>query len=234
MRRLSGRYRSSVIIGLQGIRARKLRTLLSMISLFLGVLAVVVVQAGAEVAHRALLANVELTQGKDGTRMLYIPPGPNATHVTIDTVTGHTDAVAYVSGHATIGEPNVTAVNPGGAPFDNPGSGPFGGGGGPGGPYLSCDPSGACSLKQPDGGGQDRPPSGQAIELGLTAMTGDIRQFRPYRLLSGQWLDFGSPPSLAPRIVLNKEAAKGFARYRIPAETRLHGGTAHPTPRTIC
>ena len=40
MRRLSGRLRSAVIIGGQGIRARKLRTLLSMVSLFLGVLAV--------------------------------------------------------------------------------------------------------------------------------------------------------------------------------------------------
>ena len=36
MRRFSGRFRSSLIIGLQGIRARKLRTLLSMVSLFLG------------------------------------------------------------------------------------------------------------------------------------------------------------------------------------------------------
>jgi len=48
VRRLSGRGRSSLVIGLQGIRARKLRTLLSMVSLFLGVLAVVVVQAGAD------------------------------------------------------------------------------------------------------------------------------------------------------------------------------------------
>jgi putative ABC transport system permease protein len=229
---LSGRGRSSLIIGTQGIRARKLRTLLSMISLFLGVLAVVVVQAGAEVAHRALLANVELTQGKDGTRMLYVPPGRGATHVTIATLTGHTDAVAYVGGRAVIGEPNVTPVNPGGTPFDNPGAGPFGGGGPGGGAYVSCDPSGACAIKQP-GGDRDRPPPGQAIELGVIAMTGDIRQFRPFRVLSGQWLDFGSPPSLAPRIVLNKEAAKGFARYRIPAEMRLDGGTAHPTPRII-
>ena len=39
--RLSGRLRSALIIGIQGIRSRKTRTLLSMISLFLGVLAVV-------------------------------------------------------------------------------------------------------------------------------------------------------------------------------------------------
>ena len=57
MMRLSGRFRSALIIGLQGIRSRKLRTLLSMVSLFLGVLAVVVVQAGASIAERALLAD---------------------------------------------------------------------------------------------------------------------------------------------------------------------------------
>ena len=63
MIRLSGRLRSSLIIGLQGIRARKLRTLLSMVSLFLGVLAVVVVQAGASIAEHALLSDLELTSG---------------------------------------------------------------------------------------------------------------------------------------------------------------------------
>ncbi len=72
--RLSGRFRSALIIGLQGIRARKTRTLLSMVSLFLGVLAVVVVQAGAEIAKQAALADVELQAGKDGTRQLYLPP----------------------------------------------------------------------------------------------------------------------------------------------------------------
>ena len=70
MRRLSGRLRSALIIGLQGIRARKLRTLLSMVSLFLGVLAVVVVQTGASLAERALLADYELTSGVDGTAVI--------------------------------------------------------------------------------------------------------------------------------------------------------------------
>ena len=65
---LSGRFRSALIIGGQGIRARKLRTFLSMISLFLGVLAVVTVQAGAETAKTLRLADLELHVGKDGTR----------------------------------------------------------------------------------------------------------------------------------------------------------------------
>jgi putative ABC transport system permease protein len=77
------------------------------------------------------------------------------------------------------------------------------------------------------------PPPGQAIELFLTAMTGDVRQFRPYRMQAGQWLDFTSAPSLAPRIVINKAAAKGFGRYRIPAEMRIDGATANSTPRII-
>ena len=59
MIRLSGRFLSALIIGGQGIRARKTRTLLSIVSLFLGVLAVVIVQAGAETANRAALADVE-------------------------------------------------------------------------------------------------------------------------------------------------------------------------------
>src|SRR4051812_47558691 len=144
--RLSGRFRSSLIIGLQGIRARKLRTLLSMVSLFLGVLAVVVVQAGSETAHPVLLSNVELTEGKDGSRQLFIPPTPVAAGITFDTLKGSTDAVAFVGTRAIIGEPGVSPVNPGGAPFDQPGQGNFGGGGRDG-AYVVCDGSGACSLK---------------------------------------------------------------------------------------
>jgi len=64
-------------------------------------------------------------------------------------------------------------------------------------------------------------------------LTGDIRQFRPYRTESGQWLDFASEPSLAPRLVVNKEAAKGFARHRVPAEMRLDGATANTTPQIV-
>jgi len=43
----------------------------------------------------------------------------------------------------------------------------------------------------------------------------------------GQWLDFASAPSMSPRIVLNKKAAVGFARYRVPAEMRR----SHPAMR---
>ena len=38
---------------------------------------------------------------------------------------------------------------------------------------------------------------------------------------------------MAPRIVLNREAAKGFTRYRVPAEMRVDGATANPTPQII-
>lgn len=37
----------------------------ALLSLFLGVLAVVTVQAGAEIAQRALLSDIEIREGKD-------------------------------------------------------------------------------------------------------------------------------------------------------------------------
>jgi putative ABC transport system permease protein len=221
--RRSGRFRSSLIIGVQGIRARKLRTLLSMVSLFLGVLAVVVVQAGAAIAERAMLADLELHEGVEGTRQMYVMPQPGASGVVLETTRGRSDAVALLSRSAVIGEPGVRPVNPGGVSFeyaDEAGS-----------DASACYPGGPC------GGGQGAPgrvaPPGQAIELRLTAMTGDVRAFRPFRPRSGRWLTFGSVPALSPRIVLNEEAAKGFARYKVPAEMHVEGATANITPQLV-
>src|SRR5689334_15622932 len=121
MRRLSGRLRSALIIGVQGIRARKTRTLLSMVSLFLGVLAVVAVQAGADTAQRAALANVELTEGVDGTHQLYVSGEGQVGKVVLDTLTGTSGGTALARTMATIGEPGVMAINAGGSPFDQPG-----------------------------------------------------------------------------------------------------------------
>jgi putative ABC transport system permease protein len=84
-----------------------------------------------------------------------------------------------------------------------------------------------------DGPGQDAAPRGNAIQLNLVGLTGDLRQFRPFRTVSGQWLDFASAPSLAPRLVLNKEAAKGLSRYPVPAQLHVDGDTADPTPRIV-
>jgi macrolide transport system ATP-binding/permease protein len=217
MMRLSGRLRSAMIIGGQGIRARKLRTLLSMVSLFLGVLAVVVVQAGAGIAERLQLADLELQAGKDGTKALYLPPVAGAGQAVAGVVAGRSDAVAMFSTNATIGEPGVRPVNEGGSPFDQNW----------GGSSQICDNSGKCY--DPNAG----KPQGQAIELRITALTGDVRDFRPYRPQSGQWLDFGTTPLLAPRLVLNEEAAKGFERYHVPAEMRVNGVTAGLTPQII-
>jgi ABC-type antimicrobial peptide transport system permease subunit len=215
VRRLSGRFRSALIIGLQGIRARKTRTLLSMVSLFLGVLAVVVVQAGASIAERALLSSIELTSAVDGTTIINVQPQPKAATIVADTVHNRSDAVAMINVQATIGEPNVTAVNPGAAPLDeNWGGGP------------------ACYPGQPCEPG-DVPPPGQALEVRLTAMTGDVRPFRPLRPASGEWLDFSTVPAMAPRLVVNREAAKGFERYRVPAEMRIGGAAADITPQFI-
>ncbi len=214
MMRLSGRFRSALIIGLQGIRSRKLRTLLSMVSLFLGVLAVVVVQAGASIAERALLADLELTAGFDGTRTADMPPEPRAADIVLDTIRGQTDSIATLGVSAIIGEPGVRPVNEGGSPLDED----WGGG-------TVCHPDGRCV--------EATGPKGAAVEVRLTALTGDIRQFRPLRQNSGQWLDFTTVPSLAPRLVLNEEAAKGFNRHRVPAEMRVGGSSINLTPQFV-
>jgi putative ABC transport system permease protein len=76
-------------------------------------------------------------------------------------------------------------------------------------------------------------PQGQAVEVRLTALSADIRPFRPFRPMSGRWLDFTTVPAMAPRLVLNEEAAKGFERYRVPAEMRVGGAPANLTPQFI-
>jgi putative ABC transport system permease protein len=217
MMRLSGRFRSALIIGGQGIRARKLRTFLSMISLFLGVLGVVAAQAGQVIAHRALVANMEMTRGIDGTQQVYMPPADGSAEIVMETVAGRDDVVAILSTNAIIGEPNVRPVNEGGSPIDE----------GSWGPMMNCDEFGNCV--DPNEG----MPTGQAVEVRMMALTGDVRQFRPLRTQSGQWLDFDGAPLLAPRLVLNKEAAKAFTRYQVPAEMRFQGATANSTPQII-
>ena len=214
MIRLSGRFRSALIIGVQGIRARKLRTLLSMVSLFLGVLAVVVVQAGASIAERALLSDLELNSGVDGTRVMGMPPGPQAAEAVTSTLRGRADAVASLDLSAIIGEPGVTPVNPNGSPMDENW-----------GDAQVCYPDGHCENQ----GG----PKGEAVALRLTALTGDIRAFRPFHLQSGRWLDFTTVPALAPRLVINREAAKGFSRHHVPAEMRVNGAVDNITPQFI-
>jgi putative ABC transport system permease protein len=76
-------------------------------------------------------------------------------------------------------------------------------------------------------------PRGQAIELRLTAMTADVRPFRPLRPQTGQWLEFTSLPAMAPRLIVNREAAKGFERYKVPAEMRVSGSGTNITPQFV-
>ncbi|MFJ8959307.1 ABC transporter permease [Lentzea sp. NPDC102401] len=221
---LSGKFRSALVIGGQGIRARKLRTFLSMVSLFLGVLAVVAVQAGSEIAERAMLTDVELQSGKDGTIRGYVPGEKGAPAIVESTFKGRIDAVAMISSQAIIGEPGVRPINEGGMPFEYAGRG-----GNYYGPRMICDADGTCQeQKEPE-----KKPDGQAIEVSMVALTGDIRPFKPFRAVSGSWLDFGTAPSLAPRIVLNEEAAKGLRQYRVPGEMTIEGATHHVTPQII-
>ena len=226
--RLSGRLRAALIIGIQGIRARKLRTLLSMASLFLGVLAVVVVQAASVSVERAELRDIELVQGIDGTRQSYLPASDTVLPVVLDTVAGHPDAVAFGNVMVDIGEPGVDPINPGGSPIDDQN--------GPvyydkGARAVVCTPYRGCFVQ--NGPAAAPRARGASIELNLTVVTGDIRRYKPFRLVSGEWLDFEHMPSLAPRIVLNTAAAKGFQRYSIPAQMQIPGATADPTPQII-
>ncbi|SES37974.1 ABC transporter permease [Lentzea albida] len=219
---LSGKFRSALVIGGQGIRARKLRTFLSMVSLFLGVLAVVAVQAGAEIAERAMLTDVELQSGKDGTVTGYVPGEKGAPGIVEAMMKGRTDAVAMIGSKAIIGEPGVRPINEGGMPFEYAGRG-----GDYSGPQVYCDSNGTCTeQKQPE-----KKPDGQAIEVSMVALTGDIRPFKPFRPVSGSWLEFDTAPSLAPRIVLNEEAAKGLRQYRVPGEMMIEGATHHVSPQ---
>ncbi|GLY00359.1 FtsX-like permease family protein [Actinoplanes sp. NBRC 101535] len=216
MIRLSGRGRSALIIGLQGIRARKTRTLLSMISLFLGVLAVVIVQAGASIAEKATMGDIELQMGLDGTKQLSVPAGERSTRIVLDAVTGRPDAVAMLNMRAIVGEPGVRPVNEGGGPIGEDWGVP-----------MECDDQGNCTEITTGG------PKGQAIEMQVVALTGDVRKFRPYRQSSGEWLDFTTVPMMAPRLVLNKYAAEAFEQYRVPAEMRIKGASANLTPQFV-
>ncbi|WP_231950920.1 ABC transporter permease [Allokutzneria albata] len=222
---MSGKFRSSLIIGGQGIRARKLRTLLSMMSLFLGVLAVIAVQAGGQVAEKAMLADIELMRGVDGTESLYLPQHEKTTEIVRETLQGKKGVSAHGQTQITIGEPNTTPLNPGGSSFD-PRYSSYGGG-----RYTTvCDASGMCYSQPVD---EKQPPKGAAIELRTTMMVGDIRQFRPFRLVSGQWLDFDSAPSMSPQVVINTAAAEGFKNNKIPAELHVQGGSKNATPRIV-
>ncbi|MFL6143482.1 MAG: ABC transporter permease [Labedaea sp.] len=189
-----------------------------MLSLFLGVLAVVTVQAGAEITKRALLADVELTQGRDGTVQVYLPAHPQTVSVVLDTLRDVPDAVAEVEVQVIVGEPGVTPVNPGGMPLNQAGGGAY-----------YCDNRGAC-FSGPDPSKEVKP-AGAAVELRLVGLIGDVRQFRPFPTDAGRWVDFAGPPALAPWIVLNREAAKGLTQHRLPAEMHLDGVPVNPTPR---
>jgi putative ABC transport system permease protein len=229
--RLSGRLRAALVIGIQGIRARKLRTLLSMASLFLGVLAVVIVQAASVSAERAALRDVELVQGLDGTRQMYLQATNTSVPVILDTVTRHPEAVAVGNVQATIGEPGVRPINEGGSTFDDANGPSYEVG--PPSQAFKCGPNGCFVLALPDQNGGQPKPRGAAIQLQMVALTADIRQYKPFRPVAGEWLDFTTMPSMAPGIVLNTAAAKGFTKYRVPAQLSIPGATADPTPRIV-
>jgi putative ABC transport system permease protein len=146
--------------------------------------------------------------GVDGTRQSNLPPQGQTAAVTIDALRGRTDVVAAAGAAAIIGEPGLSPVNVEGGSF-------------------TCDRStGVCSKSEPGR-------TGQTIQLTVTGLSGDIRPYRPFRPVAGQWLDFASAPSLAPRLVLNRAAAKLLTEHRVPAQLHIEGAIADSTPSII-
>ncbi|RJQ80287.1 ABC transporter permease [Pseudonocardiaceae bacterium YIM PH 21723] len=215
---MRGRLRSALVIGGQGIRARKFRTFLSMVSLFMGVLAVVTVQAGASILERSELDGIEMYSGKDGT--ITLRGAGNHTDLVAETLRGTTQGVLSMPVDATLGEPNVNPINRQGMTFEDVRRH-----GRSTGADYDCMSEADCEAKR-----KQKPlPEGNAIRLNIEALTGDIRPIRPFTMVSGQWLDFGSTPMLAPRIVINQEAAKFLGHYKIPNELQLGSGASHPS-----
>lgn len=209
-----GRLRSALVISWQGISAHKTRTLLSMISLFLGVLAVVAVQTGATIADKALVNGAERTTGVDGTRIAGIPDSRSSRPI-LERANREDGArfAATLGRDVTIGETGVAAVNDGGMSF----TGTQGTSYGPGSVY-DCDAGGCREIPV-----SERPPVGAAIDARMVSVSGPLLTYRPFQVLAGRWLDMDSMPSLAPRVVVNKDAALGFARHRVPAQVRFPG-----------
>lgn len=209
-----GRLRSALVISWQGISAHKLRTLLSMISLFLGVLAVVAVQTGATIADKALVSGAERTAGVDGTRIASVPDSRSSRPI-LERANREDGArfAATMGRDATIGETGVVAVNDGGGSFADNRGGSYG----PGSAY-DCDSTGCREIPV-----SERPPAGAAIDARVVSVSGPLLTYRPFQMLAGHWLDMDSMPLLAPRVVVNKDAALGFARHRVPAQMRFPG-----------
>ena len=94
---------------------------------------------------------------------------------------------------------------------------------------MWCDQFGCYPMDQ----GQQQPP-GQAVEFQLQAMSGDVRQFRPFRLDAGQWLDFTDDAVARPADRDQQARRPSSSRpYQLPAEMRIDGATANMTPRII-
>ena len=134
-----------------------------------------------------------------------------------------------MEGAAIIGEPGVRPVNPGASPFEEAGGVGRVRGRSAQRRAVRLRHQGNC-FEMPAG---DQPPAGQAIEVRLVALTGDVRQFRPYRSEAGQWLDFASPPSLAPRHRDQQGGGRGLRPAPGAGRDARDGATANATPQVV-
>ncbi|MDV6013224.1 ABC transporter permease [Haloechinothrix sp. LS1_15] len=96
--------RTAAVVATQGLRARPLRSALAVLSLFVGVLAITVVQASSTVAERAVVSQAERSSGHAPTYTASFSPGDVRTVAELETLTRGTDAVAVVTAQGALGD----------------------------------------------------------------------------------------------------------------------------------
>lgn len=100
---------TAVKVGSQGLRSRPMRTFLAAISLFLGVLSVVMVHAAADIAERAVTERAELSSGRSPTYTSELAAGGARGLDHLASVTTGTGASATVTVPGLLGDPSETA-----------------------------------------------------------------------------------------------------------------------------
>ncbi|MGL4172542.1 MAG: ABC transporter permease [Actinomycetota bacterium] len=100
--------RTCALVGLQGLRARPLRTFLAVLSLLIGIVSVVCVWAASAIAERAVVARAELQSGRAGTFSLDVPQDSGALGAVRSAVHDSSGAAVTVQASAALGvEPSL-------------------------------------------------------------------------------------------------------------------------------
>lgn len=120
-----GGTRTCAVVAVQGLRARPLRTTLAVLSLVIGIVAVVCVWTASAITERAVVSRAELQSGRAGTYAMAVPAVPGALGVVADAVTQGSGAAVTVVTGATLGAPPGVGVRLVGVAGDLRGIRPF-------------------------------------------------------------------------------------------------------------